>query len=79
MLVLEDVHAFYGPSHVLHGVSMTLQAGTIGAVLGRNGVGKSTTVKAIMGLVPVSQGQVKLGVQDITRMSPHLVARAGVG
>ena len=79
MLVLENVHAFYGPSHVLHGVSLTLQTGTIGAVLGRNGVGKSTTVKAIMGLVTVSQGQVTLGAQDITRMSPHLVARAGVG
>jgi len=79
MLILEEVHARYGPSHVLHGVSLTLQTGTIGAVLGRNGVGKTTTVKSIMGLVPATQGRIKLGVQDITKMSPHLVARSGVG
>ena len=79
MLVLEEVHARYGTSHVLHGVSLTLQTGTIGAVLGRNGVGKTTTVKSIMGLVPATQGRIKLGVQDITKMSPHLVARSGVG
>lgn len=79
MLVLEEVHARYGTSHVLHGVSLTLQTGTIGAVLGRNGVGKTTTVKSIMGLVPATQGRIKLGAQDITKMSPHLVARSGVG
>ncbi len=79
MLKLEEIHANYGPSHVLHGTSLHLKAGTIGAVLGRNGVGKTTTVKAIMGLVPVHQGSIKIGDQDITRHGPHLVARAGVG
>lgn len=79
MLTLEDVNAGYGPSHVLHGVNLTLQAGTIGAVLGRNGVGKTTSVKAIMGLVPVTKGSIKIGNQEISRFGPHQVARAGVG
>ena len=79
MLKLEAVHACYGPSHVLQGTSLHLKAGTIGAVLGRNGVGKTTTVKSIMGLVPVTQGSIKIGDKEITRLGPHLVARSGVG
>jgi len=79
MLKLNDVHANYGQSHLLQGTSLHLKAGTIGAVLGRNGVGKTTTVKSIMGLVPVHGGSIHVGDQDITGYSPHLVARAGIG
>ena len=79
MLKLNDVHANYGQSHILQGTSLHLKAGTIGAVLGRNGVGKTTTVKSIMGLVPVHGGSIHVGDQDITGYSPHLVARAGIG
>jgi len=79
MLKLNDVHANYGQSNILQGTSLHLKAGTIGAVLGRNGVGKTTTVKSIMGLVPVHGGSIHVGDQDITGYSPHLVARAGIG
>ena len=79
MLKLNDVHANYGQSHILQGTSLHLKAGTIGAVLGRNGVGKTTTVKSIMGLVTVHGGSIHVGDQDITGYSPHLVARAGIG
>lgn len=79
MLIVEDLHSYYGASHVLHGVSLVLDQGTIGTVLGRNGVGKTTTIKSIMGLVTVKQGRVTLGGADITGLSPHLVARNGVG
>ena len=63
MLQLKDVHAFYGKSHVLHGVSMTVKPGEIVSLLGRNGSGRSTTVKAIMGLVN-GHGSVKWRDQD---------------
>ena len=79
MLIVEDLHAYYGASHVLHGVSFLLDQGTVGTVLGRNGVGKTTTIKSIMGLVTVKQGRVTLDGADITGLSPHLVARNGVG
>jgi branched-chain amino acid transport system ATP-binding protein len=79
MLKLQDVHAHYGSGQVLQGLSLELAQGSIAAVLGRNGVGKTTTVKSIMGLVSVTQGSVHINGQDITRYAPHLVARAGVG
>lgn len=79
MLVVEDLHACYGSSHILHGVSLSLQPGTIGAILGRNGVGKTTTAKTIMGFVTITGGRIALGNQDITKMPPYLVARQGVG
>ena len=79
MLIVEDVHAYYGNSHVLHGVSFTLDEGTIGTVLGRNGVGKTTTVKAIMGFVATRKGRITLDGVNITGIAPHLIARKGVG
>jgi branched-chain amino acid transport system ATP-binding protein len=78
MLRLEGLNAHYGPSHVLHGVDLVLEKGRIAAVLGRNGVGKTTTVKTIMGLVAASGGRVRIADLDITRWPPHMVARAGV-
>jgi branched-chain amino acid transport system ATP-binding protein len=78
MLTIEDLHTYYGPSHVLQGVSLRLETGAVGAVLGRNGVGKSTTMKTIMGLARARRGRVSLDGADITGLAPHLVARSGV-
>ena len=58
MLTLENVHTFYGKSHILHGVSLEVRPGEVVGLLGRNGVGKSTTLKTIMGLVHPSEGRI---------------------
>ena len=78
MLVLDDVHAHYGKSHVLHGVSLRIERGEVVGLLGRNGVGKSTTLKAVMGLVRPSGGRVALEERDITGLPPHQLARMGI-
>jgi branched-chain amino acid transport system ATP-binding protein len=78
MLTLVDLHAHFGASHILQGVDLELPRGRIAAVLGRNGVGKTTMVKTIMGLVPASGGGVKLDDLPITAWPPHRIARAGV-
>jgi len=78
MLALEGLNAHYGASHVLQGVDLEVPDGTITAVLGRNGVGKTTTLRTIMGLLPPSSGRVLLGGRDIAGWAPHLVARVGV-
>mgnify|MGYP003381696362 CR=1 FL=1 len=78
MLVLKDVHAYYGKSHVLHGVNFEVRPGEIVALLGRNGSGRSTTVKAIMGLVD-GTGSVKWGEQQIRGRKPFEIALAGIG
>jgi branched-chain amino acid transport system ATP-binding protein len=79
MLRLDGLHAHYGASHVLQGVDLELPQGRICALLGRNGVGKTTTLRAVMGLLPPSGGRILLGARDIAGWPPHLVARAGVG
>jgi branched-chain amino acid transport system ATP-binding protein len=79
MLELSGVHAAYGPSRVLHGVSLTARAGEVVSLLGRNGAGKSTTLKAIVGLVEVTGGGVHLEGRDITRLATHQISRLGVG
>jgi len=76
---VEGVHTYYGKSHILHGVSLTVGAGEVVGLLGRNGVGKSTTLKSIMGLVRPTQGAVTLNGQAITGLPPHKLARLGVG
>jgi len=78
MLRLEGLHAFYGAGHILHGVDLTIPQAQVTAVLGRNGVGKTTTVRAIMGLVPPRGGRVWLDDDDIAGWPPHRIARAGV-
>jgi branched-chain amino acid transport system ATP-binding protein len=78
MLRLEGVNTHYGASHVLQGVDLDMPKGQISAVLGRNGVGKTTMVKTIMGLVASSGGRVRVGNTDITGWPPHRVAREGV-
>jgi len=78
MLEVHDLHAYYGQSHILHGVDLAVDEGEIVSLLGRNGVGRSTTCKAIMGLVP-PHGVVRYRGRDIAGLRADLVARAGIG
>ncbi|RRH90682.1 ABC transporter ATP-binding protein [Variovorax beijingensis] len=78
MLKLHDIHAYYGKSHVLHGVSFNVGAGEIVALLGRNGSGRSTTAKAIMGLVH-AEGTLRWKDQDILRRKAYEIAHLGIG
>src|SRR2546425_8223018 len=78
MLVLENVDALYGQSHVLHGVSIEVRAGEVVGLLGRNGVGKTTTLKAIMGLVGRTGGRITFEGRDLTGVPPHGLAGLGV-
>ena len=79
LLALDGVHGAYGPSRVLHGVSLEAKAGEVVSLLGRNGAGKSTTLKAIMSLVEVTSGAVRFDGRDITRTPTHEISRLGVG
>ena len=79
LLALDGVHGAYGLSRVLHGVSLEARAGEVVSLLGRNGAGKSTTLKAIMSLVEVTEGTVRLDGRDITRTPTHEISRLGVG
>jgi branched-chain amino acid transport system ATP-binding protein len=79
MLEVKDIHSYYGKSHILQGVSMTLNEGELVCLLGRNGVGKSTTLKSIMGLVRPSEGSVRFHGQELIGKQPFEVARLGVG
>jgi branched-chain amino acid transport system ATP-binding protein len=76
---VENLHTYYGKSHILHGVNLRVEKGEVVGLLGRNGVGKSTTLKSIMGLVQPSQGKVTLEAEAITGLPPHRVARKGIG
>ena len=79
MLTLDGVHTYYGKSHILHGVSLRVERGEVVGLLGRNGVGKSTTLKTIMGLVKPAEGRIVLEERDITSLPPHRLARMGIG
>ena len=79
LLAVEGLHTHYGKSHILHGVSLAVDAGEIVCLLGRNGVGKSTTLKSIMGLVAPSRGAVSFKGRRITGLPPYRIARLGVG
>ena len=78
MLSVSDLHAYYGKSHVLHGVNLFVGRGEIVSLLGRNGVGRSTTIKAIMGLV-TTRGTIQFQGRDVSGMKPHEIALAGIG
>jgi branched-chain amino acid transport system ATP-binding protein len=76
---IDDVHTYYGKSHILNGVSLKVEPGEVVGLLGRNGVGKSTTLKTIMGLVRPSRGTVLFNGALITSLPPHKLARLGIG
>jgi branched-chain amino acid transport system ATP-binding protein len=77
--VVEDLHAFYGLSHVLFGISLRAKHGEVVALLGRNGAGKSTALRSIMGLLPPRSGRVVFDGEDITGWPPHRISQRGLG
>jgi branched-chain amino acid transport system ATP-binding protein len=79
MLSVTNLHAFYGRAHILHGVSLEARPGEVVALLGRNGAGKSTTMKAIIGLAPPAEGAVSFDGRRIDRLPPYRIARLGLG
>ncbi|MGH7059829.1 MAG: ABC transporter ATP-binding protein [Stellaceae bacterium] len=79
LLAVEDIHTAYGLSRVLFGVSLEIAEGECVCLLGRNGVGKTTTMRSVMGLTPPSGGRVLWQGREITGWAPHRVARAGIG
>jgi branched-chain amino acid transport system ATP-binding protein len=79
MLLVKDLHAYYGRAHILHGVSLEASAGEVVALLGRNGAGKSTVMKTVMGLVPPAAGTITFGDRRIERLPPYRIARLGLG
>jgi branched-chain amino acid transport system ATP-binding protein len=79
MLTVKNVHSFYGVSHVLQGVSLEIKEGEVVCLIGRNGAGKSTTLKSIIGLVPPKKGSVQFKGVEISGMRPYLIARRGIG
>jgi branched-chain amino acid transport system ATP-binding protein len=79
LLSVEEIHTYYGKSHILDGVSLEVGRGEVVGLLGRNGVGKSTTLKAVAGLVHPSRGEVRFEGRPITRSPAHRVARLGIG
>ena len=78
MLEVRDLHAYYGKSHILQGVTFDVGPGEIVSLLGRNGVGRSTTIKAIMGDVP-PHGSVRFRGEELVGLPPHMIARKGLG
>jgi branched-chain amino acid transport system ATP-binding protein len=78
LLEVDDVHAYYGKSHILHGVTFRVDEGEIVSLLGRNGAGRSTTIKAIMGNVP-PKGSIRFKGAEIVGLKPHQTARRGLG
>ncbi|MCX7361588.1 MAG: ABC transporter ATP-binding protein [Alphaproteobacteria bacterium] len=79
MLTVSNLHAYYGRAHILDGISFEAKAGEVVALLGRNGAGKSTAMKAIMGLVPPARGEVSFAGTRIDRLPPYRIARLGLG
>jgi urea transport system ATP-binding protein len=78
MLQVDQLHQYYGSSHTLRGVSLTVEKGRCTALLGRNGVGKTTLLKCLMGVLPVATGKVMFNGRDITKLAPHHRAKAGI-
>jgi branched-chain amino acid transport system ATP-binding protein len=79
LLEVSGLNAYYGKSHILHGVSFNVARGEVISLLGRNGSGRSTTLKAIMGLVPPAAGFIRLQGLDLAGRRPYLVCRSGIG
>jgi len=79
LLRLENVHAFYGESHILHGINLHVQQGEVVTLLGRNGAGRTTTLKAILGLVGRRSGSIQMKGQETVSLPPHKIAQMGIG
>lgn len=79
ILEVVDVHTYYGDTHILFGMSLEVRSGSVVALLGRNGVGKTTLIRSIIGFTPARQGTIRFKGRDITGMKPYQIARMGVG
>jgi branched-chain amino acid transport system ATP-binding protein len=79
MIEVKGIHSYYGKSHILHGVSLELKEGELVCLLGRNGVGKSTTLKSIMGIVRPTHGSIRFDGKELVGSQPYQIARLGVG
>lgn len=79
ILEANEIHTYYGPSHILFGISLAIQEGEIVTLLGRNGAGKTTTMRSIMGLTPPRSGSIKFMGAEIVGKSPNVISRMGIG
>ena len=79
MLNLIDIHSYYGESHILRGISLEVRKGSVVVLIGRNGMGKTTTLHSIIGFVPPRRGIVEFMGKEITGYPPHIIARMGMG
>ena len=79
MLEIRDLHAWYGESHILHGIDLDVKAGECITLLGRNGAGRSSTLKSVLGLVGRRSGSIKVEGQETIGLPPHKIARRGIG
>jgi branched-chain amino acid transport system ATP-binding protein len=79
MLRIESLNAYYGHSHILHGIDLHIDAGQSVGLLGRNGMGKTTLIRSLMGLVPGRRGQLRWRGKDVSRFAPEQMARLGIG
>ena len=79
LLEVSNLNAWYGESHVLHGVDMTVGEGEMITILGRNGVGKTTTLRTIMGIIRERKGEIRFGGRDMLSVPLHRTAHAGIG
>ena len=78
VLAVQDLQAWYGESHILHGINFNVNAGEVVTLLGRNGAGKTTTLKSIMGIIGKRTGSIRFDNQDIIRTSSDKIARMGI-
>ncbi len=78
-LEVSSIHSYYGKSHILFGVSLSVQKGHVVGLIGRNGAGKSTTLKSIIGLVPPRKGSIKFRGEELCGLASHRIARKGIG
>src|SRR5437016_10803010 len=79
MLIARDINQYYGGSHILRGLSFEAKPGRVTVLLGRNGVGKTTLLKSLMGLVPIKSGSIEFEGRPITQRTPYERARSGIG
>ncbi|SDF70819.1 ABC transporter ATP-binding protein [Halorientalis regularis] len=79
ILTVDDIHTYYGQSHVLHGVSLDIESGESVALLGRNGAGKTTTLRSILGMTPPREGEITFKGEPIDGLEPYQIARRGIG
>jgi branched-chain amino acid transport system ATP-binding protein len=79
MLQVQDIHTYYGTSHIIQGLSLNLNVNEVVCLIGRNGAGKTTTLRSIMGLTPTREGHVRFKNEEITGQTPYAIARKGIG